>query len=239
MSDNGSTGVETKTSKTSADRAYDHLREMVMTFRFLPEQKLNERALAAQLNASRTPLREALNRLVSEGLVTLTPSEGFACRPLDSKEIFDIYEMRAGIEAQAVRLATERAKDARIGDLESLLEAATPNDRHAELVARDVEFHEAIAQLSGNREILRQLKIINTRVYFIRWIDRVNRQQETDLAHLHIWQAMTKRDGQAAAALMYNHIHQRMEHIIDVVRAGFAYLYTEHSLSRLQEEDDS
>lgn len=72
---------------------------MVMTYRFLPGQKLNERALATLLNASRTPLREALNRLASEG---------FACRQLEAKEIFDLYKMRASFEAQGVRLATQR-----------------------------------------------------------------------------------------------------------------------------------
>ena len=143
-----------------------------MTYRFLPGEKLNERALAMQIDASRTPLREALNRLVSEGLVTLTAHEGFACRPLDPKEIYDLYEMRAGIEAHAARLAADRASDEEIAALEGLLEAATPQDQHAELIRRDVEFHEAIARLSGNQEILRLLQTINTRVYFIRWIDR-------------------------------------------------------------------
>lgn len=227
-------GSESKATKqTSVDRAYEHLRTMVMTYQLLPGEKLNERALAMQVKASRTPLREALNRLASEGLVTTVAREGFACRPLDPKEIFDLYEMRAGIEAQAARLATERAEIAGIEGLEDLLEAATPEDQHAELVRRDVEFHETIAKLSGNQEILRMLQTINTRVYFIRWMDRVNRQQETDMAHANIFDAMMSRDGDAAATLMYNHIHRRMEHIIEVVRAGFAHLYTERSMARL------
>lgn len=233
--DNLSADQTTKYAKqSSADRAYDHLREMVMTYQFLPGEKLNERALAMQVNASRTPLREALNRLASEGLVTAVAHEGFACRPLDPKEIFDLYELRAGLEAQATRLAAERASLVDIAKLEELLEAATPEDQHAELIKRDVEFHEMIAKLSGNKETLRMLQTINTKVYFIRWMDRVNRQQETDMAHSHIFESLMKRDGDAAAALMYSHINRRMEHIIDVVRAGFAHLYTEKSISQLK-----
>jgi DNA-binding GntR family transcriptional regulator len=220
--------------QSSAERAYEHLRQMIMTYQFLPGEKINDRALAMQLEASRTPLREALNRLVSEGLVTATTNEGFACRPLDPKEIFDLYELRAVIESHGARLATERASNAEIAKLEVLLEAATPEDQHAELVERDVQFHEMIAKLSGNHELLHSLQTINTRVYFIRWIDRVNRQQETDTAHLNIFNAMMAGDGDLASKLMYNHIYRRMEHIIDVVRAGFAHLYTEKSVSRLR-----
>ena len=219
--------------QSSAERAYEHLRQMIMTYQFLPGEKINERALAMQLEASRTPLREALNRLVSEGLVTATTNEGFACRPLDPKEIFDLYELRAMMESQGARLATERASKAEIAKLELLLEAATPQDQHAELVDRDVQFHEMIAELSGNHELLHSLQTINTRVYFIRWIDRVNRQQETDTAHQNIFDAMMAGDGDLASKLMYNHIYRRMEHIIEVVRAGFAHLYTEKSVSRL------
>ena len=224
--------------QTSADRAYEHLRQMVMTYQFLPGEKINERALAMQVQASRTPLREALNRLASEGLVTATMNEGFACRPLDPKVIFDLYELRAAMESHAARLATERSSKSEILQLEELLEAATASDQHAELVERDVQFHEMIAKLSGNHELLRTLQTINTRVYFIRWIDRVNRQQETDMAHQHIYSAMLAGDGTLAATLMYGHIHRRMEHIIEVVKAGFAHLYTEKSVSRLKISQD-
>lgn len=224
-------------SKSAVTRAYEHLRHMVMTYQFLPGEKLNERALAMQLNASRTPLREALNRLVSEGLVTSTAREGFACRPLDPKEIFDLYELRAIMESHGARLATERATDEEIAALEPLLEApAESTEQDAEMVERDIRFHEAVAQLSGNGELYRQLQTINTRVYFIRWIDRVNRRVETDRAHQDIYEAMVARDGAKASEYMYNHIHRRMEHIINVVRAGFAHLYTEKSLAKLGAE---
>lgn len=225
--------------QSTVDRAYAHLRNMVMTYQLMPGEKLNERALAMQLNASRTPLREALNRLVSEGLVTSTAREGFACRPLDPKEIYDLYQLRAIIESQGVLLATERATDDEIADLETLLEAAADTDQDAEFVERDIRFHEAIARLSGNAELLRTLQAINTRVYFIRWIDRVNRQQSTDTAHQNIYDAMVARDGAKASEYMYNHIDRRMEHIIDVVRAGFAHLYTEKSVSKLRSAERS
>ena len=232
MDSNPAANGEKPVKRSSADRAYEHLRQMIMTYQFLPGEKINERALAMQLEASRTPLREALNRLVSEGLVTVTANEGFACRPLDPKEVFDLYELRAVIESRGAKLATERARKEDIAQLEHLL--ATSEYQHAELVDRDVQFHEEIARLSGNQELLRTLQNINTRVYFIRWIDRVNRQQETDTAHQNIFNAMMAGEGDRAATLMYDHIYQRMEHIIDVVRAGFAHLYTEKSLSRIR-----
>lgn len=224
---------EADAGKSAVTRAYEHLRHMVMTYQFLPGEKLNERALAMQLNASRTPLREALNRLVSEGLVTSTAREGFACRPLDPKEIFDLYELRAIMESHGARLATERASDADIAALEPLLEAAAEDsDQDAEMVDRDIRFHEAIARLSGNGELYRQLQTINTRVYFIRWIDR-STGRPRPIRRIRTSMTPCRPDGAKASQYMYDHIHRRMEHIIDVVRAGFAHLYTEKSIAAL------
>src|SRR3546814_9325095 len=94
-----------------SQRAYVALRAMAMSYRFQPGQRLNEGELARELEISRTPLREAMHRLVSEGLLALVSGRGFFARPLEVKEVFDLYEARLGLEIAIVQLACERATD--------------------------------------------------------------------------------------------------------------------------------
>jgi DNA-binding GntR family transcriptional regulator len=70
-----------------ADRVYGQLKSMAMQYRFRPGERLNEVEIAKQLGVSRTPLREALNRLETEGFLTSTLGKGFYCREIDPKEI--------------------------------------------------------------------------------------------------------------------------------------------------------
>src|SRR3546814_21118123 len=81
-----------------SQRAYVALRAMAMSYRFQPGQRLNEGELARELDISRTPLREAMHRLVSEGLLALVSGRGFFALPLEVKEVFDLYEGRYGLE---------------------------------------------------------------------------------------------------------------------------------------------
>src|SRR5580698_6564125 len=104
------------------DRVHRELRGMAMTFRFLPGERLNEAILAKELGVSRTPLREALNRLSTEGFLTFSANNGFFRKPLDVKEIFDLYEFRMYLELSAVKLAVERATDEQLLAIEKFSE---------------------------------------------------------------------------------------------------------------------
>src|SRR3546814_9794077 len=79
---------------------------MAIGYEFKPGEKLNEVALARRLAVSRTPLREALNRLGIEGLLRFQPGKGFFCRDLDVHEIFHLYELRKVVEVAGARLSS-------------------------------------------------------------------------------------------------------------------------------------
>src|ERR1700752_1900901 len=91
-------------SDSIVDRVYEHLKAMAVSYEFKPGERLTEGELARHLGLSRTPLREALNRLNTEGFLRFTPGKGFFCRELDAHEIFDLYELRKSIEVASVRL---------------------------------------------------------------------------------------------------------------------------------------
>src|SRR5580698_7651603 len=122
------------------DRVHRELRGMAMTFRFLPGERLNEAILAKELGVSRTPLREALNRLTTEGFLVFSANHGFFRKSLDVKEVFDLYEFRMQLEISAVKLAVDRATDDQLLDLEKFVTESArevPSRTTNDLVALD------------------------------------------------------------------------------------------------------
>lgn len=212
-----------------AERAYEQLKAMTVTYQFRPGERLAELDLAKRLKVSRTPIREALNRLVTEGFLTFTPNRGFQCRPLDAKEIFDLYEVRRALEAASVRLAVERASDDDLADLARFVKRSRGVPESAsvmDLVRLDEEFHERIAVLSGNAELLRILQNINARIRFCRWIDMENgRRAKTQNEHAHVLDLLVARDAEGCAKAINAHIARRLDQIVEVIREGFARIY--------------
>ena len=209
-------------------RIYNELRSMAISFEFRPGERLNEVILAKQLGVSRTPLREALNRLTAEGFLTFAVNLGFFRKPLEVKEIFDLFEFRLQIEVAAVRLALERATDDQLAEIESFLECSMrdiPERTSRELVGLDEEFHEKLTLLTGNREMLHCLKNINGRIRYVRWVDMEGRRSETQAQHMGIIQKLRARDVDAAVRLMKDHIAHRMDQIIEKVERCYGRIY--------------
>lgn len=216
-------------SANLSKRAYEQLKAMAITYQLRPGERLAELDLAKRLKVSRTPIREALNRLVTEGFLTFTPNRGFQCRPLDAKEIFDLYEVRRSLEATAAALAVERASDEELEELGRFLarsRAVPEKTTVIELVRFDEEFHERIAVLSRNGEMLRILQNINARIRFCRWIDMENgRRSTTQGEHAGVLAALKARDAKKCAEAMNSHISRRLDQIVDVIREGYARIY--------------
>ncbi|WP_347565276.1 GntR family transcriptional regulator [Bordetella petrii] len=216
-------------SDSTVDRVYSQLRSMAIGYEFKPGEKLNEVALAKRMEVSRTPLREALNRLGIEGLLRFQPGKGFFCRDLDVHEIFHLYELRKVVEVAGARLSIVRARDEDIGKLLDFLDTTgpEPGDRSvAELVDLDESFHESLLAMSGNTEMLRVLRNINARIRFVRWIDmKRGDRRNSQLEHRRIVEALQARDEAACAALLEKHIERRLDQITSAIREGYAQIY--------------
>jgi DNA-binding GntR family transcriptional regulator len=210
-----------------AEHIYDRLKAMAITFAIRPDTRVNEVELSKALNVSRTPLREALNRLMVEGFLTRAPNKGFTGRSLDAKQIYDLYELRRALEAWVVRIACERATDEELAALEDFVKNSIKRRERTdavELLELDEQFHERIAELTRNQEMVRALKAINARIHFVRWLDMKRRYTQQD--HLRIVRALRARDASKAVSLVEEHISRRLDQIVDVIRMGFAEIYT-------------
>lgn len=219
----------TTVSDSTVERVYNQLRDMAIRYDFKPGERINEVALAKRLEVSRTPLREALNRLSIEELLRFEAGRGFFCRDLDVQQIYSLYELRKAIETAAIRLSVQRANDHDIDQALDFLNATGPEPGErsiAELVELDEAFHERVLAMSGNLEMLRVLRNVNARIRFVRWIDmkRTDRPK-TQSEHRQVLQALKARDEQTCVALLEKHIDRRVDQITSAIREGYAQIY--------------
>lgn len=214
----------------TVEKAYLQVKEMTVRYEIRPEDRIKEAELAEKLSISRTPLREALNRLVSEGLVRFVPNKGFFCRGIDTKEVFDLYELRAAIECTAVRLGCQRASDEAIDKACRVWTDYADRGEEVDIDAlteADENFHLEISRLSNNAEIVKTLEAINARIRFFRKIDIENRERGgiTRKEHNAIIDALRRRDPDMVVECVQDHVRMSAEHAIEVTKEGLARIF--------------
>ena len=212
------------------ERAYQALRSRAIDFAFRPGETVKVLALSKQLGLSRTPVKEALNRLVTEGLFEVTPS-GFVARSPDVDEIVDLCELRSVLETAGFRLACERADDDGIEALAAWWSTVSPGyvDLSVTETTRvDEAFHERFVAMSGNREMVRQLRLVCARIRFFRTIDLDRQDYRAPYYddHLAIIDALRRRDADAGAAVIARHIAMSRERAVEVIKEALARIFT-------------
>jgi DNA-binding GntR family transcriptional regulator len=216
---------------TSKSDVYNVIRNMAISYDFKPGERINEVHLAKQLGVSRTPLREAMQKLVSEKLLRWERNKGFFCHMLNEKEVFNLFEFRKIIEEQAAYLSVKRATDDELLAVKKIaLEYSNiSNDvRKEKLIAMDQQIHESMVALSGNHELLSTLRQINQRIYFIRWVNIANRPTDNHTDHLDYIDALLERNAEKAVSIISQHIERRQEQIAEFIREGYGMIYTDN-----------
>ena len=216
---------------TSKSDVYNVIRNMAISYDFKPGERINEVQLAKQLGVSRTPLREAMQKLVSEKLLRWERNKGFFCHMLNEKEVFNLFEFRKIIEEQAAYLSVKRATDDELLAVKKIaLEYSNiSNDVSKEkLIAMDQQIHESMVALSGNHELLSTLRQINQRIYFIRWVNIANRPTDNHTDHLDYIDALLERNAEKAVSIISQHIERRQEQIAEFIREGYGMIYTDN-----------
>src|SRR5918992_1912584 len=143
-------------NRTLWEQVRDQLREDILAGRLRPGTELSEVALARELGTSRGPLREALGRLASEGLITITPRRGAVVTQLPRQEFLDAYQVREALETLAVRLAVPLMGNAEVAHLRELCELmarAARDDEVRLFFDTNNSFHEALVRASRNQKL--------------------------------------------------------------------------------------
>ena len=150
--------------RTLWQRVHEHLREEIISGRLIPGTELHEAALARSLGVSRGPIREALGRLATEGLVAIRPRRGAVVRALSNDEFIEAYQVREALEMMAVRLAVPRLTAEDQVAMERLIEEMASRAEAEDVQGffeANTEFHQRFFEVAGNRmlsELYRQLR---------------------------------------------------------------------------------
>ncbi len=198
-------------SASLRDVAYKAIKHRIITCVFKPGDYLNEAYISTLLRLGRTPVHQAIDRLVLDGMVEVIPRKGVIVRPVSFDEVMQIIETRLHIEPWGVRLAAERAVDKDIAAMEDILvraERATVAHDIEKMMLLDREFHVTLARATRNdvlAEILRKLHERSLRFWFISLVDP-SHHGEVHVEHRAVVEAIRGRDLDAAEGAMRSHI---------------------------------
>ena len=204
--------------------AYRELRRLIVSGEFPPSTFLSERQLAAQLGMSKTPVHVALERLESEGFVTISAQQGIVVRGMSVEDIIDHYELREAIESWTVRRLAGHLNALQIEELQLNLthqhRALAENDLHT-LMHLDERMHFLLASYLGNREILSSMERLRDKIHQV--ILRVTdtdraRPAESTAEHEAIITAVITGQSDLAAQLMTEHLEAGKRRILNPSR---------------------
>jgi DNA-binding GntR family transcriptional regulator len=212
----GALSGETGDSARRADALYATLRHAIVHGDLRPNQRLVEAELAEALSVSRTPVREVLQRLLLDGLVT-SHRRGWVVREHDADEIRDIYACRAALEGYAARLAALNSSDEQLAELGAILDAADPRAMtREEMVDVNERFHEAIINACGN-ELLAELCRRSRLYYFNRRVAQLYTDEQAAKSraqHERLLAALQARDPELAEHITREHIDAALDVIL-------------------------
>lgn len=229
-----------KEALSLADHAYVEIKKRIFDFELMPGDRLSESELAQEIDVSRTPLRQALQRLQHEGFVEAIPKVGWLVPPLDFEKFDELYDFRVLIECHAVRALSDSDRD--LSRLHRLARAwlVSPKERlqDPEKVGMlDEAFHSQIVEGTGNRELVRTYREITERMRIIRRLDfyNANRITTTYDEHGKILAAIQKRRSDEAQRLLRAHIEQSR---LEVRKITLGMLYQARTRNRRVPKDD-
>ncbi len=203
---------QTAVRRVSVLQVTETIRDRILSGAYPAGHHLRESAVAADLNVSRTPVREALQRLAADGLVDLSPNRGARVTGVTEDELHEIFSLRVLLEGYGARRAATRMDDATFAELEDLsrrMEAASRAGSKArdDVAALNTRFHLLILQASGN-ERLNALAASLVRVVVASMFERYS-ERDVDRSvrhHAELVAAFKARDGEWAEAVMRAHL---------------------------------
>ncbi|WP_375459474.1 GntR family transcriptional regulator [uncultured Enterovirga sp.] len=193
-----------------AEQVYRRLRAEIRAGDLRSGHRLKEMELAARLRVSRTPIREAVRRLVSEGLVEVVAARGMAITTLDRQKVRELYALREALEGTAARMAAQHASPGDLATMRSILDAWRAMDDPAEIARRNRQFHEAIRDAAHNGYLEQALTQLSNSLALLpgTTFELPGRAAEAHEEHLAMLRAIEERDSDAADAKARGHIAQ-------------------------------
>lgn len=198
------------------DQVYAVLRERILVGALGPGVTIDEKAIAAALGVSRTPVHEAVKKLSDENLVEVRAQSGTAVAALDRHQIDQAHVIRRALEAETALNAAKNITPAwlnRLADIQLLHAAALERRAYADAIAQDDAFHRTVAEVSGYPLLWRTIEISKAHLDRCRhaMILREGQGEATLMQHQAILDALARADPDASQAAMRAHLDGAME----------------------------
>lgn len=189
----------------------DYIRDLIIHDRLKPGERIRERVIAAALNVSRTPMRDALKILAMERLVDLLPNRGAVVVQSSDQEIADMLTVYSELEALGGSIACRAASDGdirRVQHFRDAMAAAFDGEDRAAYFAGNQAFHLSIMAASRNPTLIEMHGHLNIRLYRIRYLAVMRLQDWRAAAGEHdaLVDALKSRDGERLAFLVKEHL---------------------------------
>src|SRR5436309_2745347 len=194
-----------------ADRAYDELRDRIVTLQIAPGAPIDEDLLGEELGMGRTPVREAIKRLALENLVTVFPRRGTFASEINITDLADISDVRGQLEGHAAYRAAERITDAQRVELAALLSelrGSEGSDDVEALMELDARVHRFIFRCAGNpymEETLARYYNLSLRIWYL-VLDRLPHLFARVHEHDDVLQAIAAGDAERAREILATHV---------------------------------
>jgi DNA-binding GntR family transcriptional regulator len=213
------------------------LKERIVHWHYPPEHRLTEDELCKTFGVSRSPVREALRVLASDGFVKKLPNRGYVVKQYTIEEIEDLYEVRLALELYTVeRLATKKQTTQLAVELADLQQTWTEllkesSKKPEEFAILDTLFHDTLARALGNASLLRYLRTINERLTLFRMLDfdRRDRAEHACHQHLEILDRIVAKDAPGARAAMQKNIEEGRRLIPTTIKDALARAYLKNT----------
>jgi DNA-binding GntR family transcriptional regulator len=202
--------VDDASARSQGERAYLLIRDRIITLKLAPGSVIEETRLREDLGLGRTPIREALQRLAHENLVTFVPHRGTFVCDINLTDLHRLTELRVELEGYAARLAAERASardravmEALMAELDGIDEADVDN-----LMRLDQRIHRQVYEATRNaflQATLEETFNLSLRIWFL-GLDRGVRLKQAVEEHRQLLQAIVSRDGEKAESVMRRHV---------------------------------
>jgi DNA-binding GntR family transcriptional regulator len=207
------------------EAAIDRLRDAIVHGQLAPGTRLNERVLSEQLGISRTPLREAVKLLASEGLVELLPNRGAIVAPVDAGRLSQTLAVMGALEGLIGELACEHASEAAIAGIRAshfeMLAAHARRDLAA-YFAHNQAIHLALVEATGNTVLSHTYRQLNANVRRVRYMANLSQARWDEAVHEHeaILAALVARDGRRLKGLLSDHLAHKTAAVLAALDPG-------------------
>ena len=221
-------------SKNQKEMAYQKIRDKIIGGVLKPGQPITEETLSAQLNMSRTPIREALIRLQSEDLISIIERKGAIVNEITPRDVVEIFQIRLLVEPYAAKVCVEFVDQTVLKKIKAYLgKLVKSKPSKQSLLKTDKglneidDLHNIVIRSSGNRRLMNLFYMLHGQILRTIYLERriPGRLDRSILEHLNIVKALIEGDGDKAADCMKEHLKSNMSDLVDV--NNYKYLYEE------------